>query len=544
MGDITLCTKALKDYYRSLISSNIEVSGKFFNAKKMQHFPLLLDEWNSSLTRNEFVYDIIFDITEKPKCKICGNTNKLKNFKEGYRSYCSNKCVNIANSQSEAFADKISESRKVKFNEDYYMEKYKFVKEKDGENFLISGYCVHNDFWINKNRFMKIIANDGELCESCIDEMWPDENNLSLYENKYSNEKGFKCTSPLAWKSLTDNCKEIDAEFSEKRFMFKTGLRERPVCPICAIRKRKYISVYSGYTQTCVNDECVKSSSIPEQEIFKIVKSIYPDAVSRYKIEKEEIDIFIPSINVGIEFNGLYWHSEKFRKYRWHLDKMQKLRGLGIKMFNVWEDDWRKKSDIVLSQILNICKKSTKIHARKTKIVELTKKQADIFIEANHIQGACNSSYRYGLLYNEILVSVMTFGKQRMIFHSNDECEYELLRFCSLKNNVIIGGGSKLFSNFIKVMNPATITSYANYDISNGDVYYALGFKLIDKIYPGYWWCKDGEKFHRSNFMKHKIAISDDDKQKTAPQIMRERGYYRVWNSGNLKFIWNRFIQR
>ena len=57
-----------------------------------------------------------------------------------------------------------------------------------------------------------------------------------------------------------------------------------------------------------------KSTSIPEQAIFYYVKRLYQDAQSRFKVaakngKKYEADIFIPSINVAIEYNGDHWHS-------------------------------------------------------------------------------------------------------------------------------------------------------------------------------------------------------------------------------------------
>ena len=52
-------------------------------------------------------------------------------------------------------------------------------------------------------------------------------------------------------------------------------------------------------------------TSFPEQAIYFYVKKIYPDAVNRCTDvlpNGMEIDIFIPSINVGIEYDGSVWH--------------------------------------------------------------------------------------------------------------------------------------------------------------------------------------------------------------------------------------------
>lgn len=55
----------------------------------------------------------------------------------------------------------------------------------------------------------------------------------------------------------------------------------------------------------------MRTTSFGEQALFYYVKKIFPDAVNRYRIHNIELDVFIPSINTGIEFDGLYWHNTK-----------------------------------------------------------------------------------------------------------------------------------------------------------------------------------------------------------------------------------------
>lgn len=55
-------------------------------------------------------------------------------------------------------------------------------------------------------------------------------------------------------------------------------------------------------------------TSFPEQAIYFYVKAIYSDAINGYTdIFKNgmEIDIFIPSIKVGIEYDGKAWHTKR-----------------------------------------------------------------------------------------------------------------------------------------------------------------------------------------------------------------------------------------
>ena len=57
---------------------------------------------------------------------------------------------------------------------------------------------------------------------------------------------------------------------------------------------------------------CRKESktSFPEQAIFYFVKKFYPDAINGDKHLGKELDIYIPSLKVGIEYDGQKWHTD------------------------------------------------------------------------------------------------------------------------------------------------------------------------------------------------------------------------------------------
>ena len=89
-------------------------------------------------------------------------------------------------------------------------------------------------------------------------------------------------------------------------------------CPICNIRKQ---------------------TSFPEQAIFYYVKQIFPDAISKYKDifeQSMELDIFIPSIKLGIEYDGLIYHNNEATHKR-ELKKYNICRKNGIKLYRIKE---------------------------------------------------------------------------------------------------------------------------------------------------------------------------------------------------------------
>lgn len=180
---------------------------------------------------------------------------------------------------------------------------------------------------------------------------------------------------------------------------------------------------------------------------------------------------------------------------------------------------------------------NARIFARKCKVALIDAKQANDFLESNHIQGSCQSKYRYGLYYNDELVSVMTFGKSR--FSDN---EFELLRFCNKLYTNVIGGASKLFKHFLKDHSEITnIVSYADRRWSIGNLYEKLGFVRCSISEPSYYYITNSNvRQNRMNFQKHKLVAEGFDPNKTEHEIMLERKIYRIYDCGTIKYIFNK----
>ena len=161
------------------------------------------------------------------------------------------------------------------------------------------------------------------------------------------------------------------------------------------------------------------------------------------------------------------------------------------------------------------------------------------FLEENHLQSFSVSKHRYGLYYKNELMQIITFGKLRRAtgrVHKNNS--YELIRSCNKINTVVVGGVSKLFSHFIKKHNPEYILSFANRDFSDGNMYEKIGMQFYDYTDVGYFYSNGSRREHRYNFQKHKLVEMGFDENKTEYEIMSERGYYRIWNTGNLIYEW------
>jgi G:T-mismatch repair DNA endonuclease (very short patch repair protein) len=80
----------------------------------------------------------------------------------------------------------------------------------------------------------------------------------------------------------------------------------------------------------------IKYSKVSKLELslLKMVSKQYPDAIGSYNVDRYICDIFIPSLNLIIEFNGDYWHCNpnKYDKDYYHIIKQKKSK-------DIWEED-------------------------------------------------------------------------------------------------------------------------------------------------------------------------------------------------------------
>ena len=67
-------------------------------------------------------------------------------------------------------------------------------------------------------------------------------------------------------------------------------------------------------------------------------------------------------------------------------------------------------------------------------------------------------------------------------------------------------------------------------------LYINLGFKNISNSLS-YWYVKNQKRYHRFKFRKSELIRMGFDKNKTEAQIMDELNYYRIYDTGQTKWI-------
>lgn len=315
----------------------------------------------------------------------------------------------------------------------------------------------------------------------------------------------------------------------------------------CDLNKDTYNRDYiKGHWDWEVFKNINNKQSKEEIELIDFIKNIYDGEIQtnvREIIDRREIDIYLPSLKIGIEYNGLYWHSEKAGRFKdYHIDKMNKANKVGIRLIQIFSDEWICKQDIVKEKLKSIiCKnKNNNIFARKCKIQEISSKEKDKFLNKYHIQGEDRSKIKLGLYYNDELVAVMTFSKPRISLGGDLSLKdtYELSRYAS--SSYIVGGASKLIEYFKNKYNPIQIYSYSDnrWTDPNNNMYLKIGFIKTKSSSPNYFYTNDFlVRKHRYNFNKFKLKSMGADISKTESEIMKSMGYTRIWDCGSTKYI-------
>lgn len=285
-----------------------------------------------------------------------------------------------------------------------------------------------------------------------------------------------------------------------------------------------------------------------ELEIINFLKTKNINVYPTFKELGFEIDIYLPDFKLGIEFNGLYSHSQyacgKLQYY--HLNKTKLSEKNGIHLIHIFEDEWLKSKEIIKSRILNLIGLlDKKIYARQCTVESLDYQDTKKFLNQNHLQGTITSgNIRLGLFYENELVSAMVLGGlgAEKGYKIKNEGEFELKRFCSKLGYNVIGAANKLLSFFEKEYHPVSVISFANRNwtsLLKKSVYEQMGFTLIKETEPNYWYLVEPDvRSYRFNFTKSKILqmFKDADPNLSEWENMIKLGFDRIWDTGSLKY--------
>ena len=275
------------------------------------------------------------------------------------------------------------------------------------------------------------------------------------------------------------------------------------ICKRCKSTLRKTLQLIE---RDSVCEKCFpNNASKAEREIVKFledklgIKDI--ECNTKRIINPKELDIYIPSKQFAIEYNGLYWHIDNDDKTKMK-DKTLLCKKLGIQLIHIFSDEWILKTELCKSMIKHKLRKSkNRIYARQCSIEEIDSKKARDFFEETHISGNTKCKKAFGLFFKDKLVACMSIRKPRQKTYK--DATIEIARFSSALDTSVVGGFSKLLNAIIiwsKQNSCSNIISYADLRFSDGNVYSRNGFTFIKETGLNYWYTDCKQRFNRFKF--------------------------------------------
>lgn len=346
--------------------------------------------------------------------------------------------------------------------------------------------------------------------------------------------------------SIADRMPELEKEYSlknDKPFSSLSYNSSFIALWECSLGHKWKAAIYQRVNSKTGCPQCSKNGvSKKEQELFDCISSLVDgkytiEQHNRTVLDGKEIDIFIPELNIGIEFNGLFWHGEAQGKTRnYHRDKYLLAKNKGVQLLTIWEDDWDNRKGIILSMLSHKLELNTqkKIYARKTHIKHLPYHKVQVFLDNYHIQGSVQGSFYTGLYDGDnSLVAVAVWRK--------NGTDLYLERYAT--SMTVVGGLGKLLSYVSRhhtQWGVEKIVTFSDNEVSNGGLYEKLGFVLDEELKPDYKYVVGGLKVRKSNYRKKRFSTDPQlyyQSDLSESQLALLNGMDRVWDCGKIRWI-------
>lgn len=523
-------------------------------------------------------------------CPVCGKRTKFQSFTLGYLTYCSSKCANACNDKKDKVAKSwIDRYGGVGYASDKTQEKIKATMlERYGVEYSSQNEAIKQKIIDSETRnFGGVGFASKKITDKFKGTM------LERYGVEWASQSD-EVTERKRIKKISESDNIIG--ITDETFVLKYT---NPECELCQdkrfeISKKTYLARLSRGNELCTilnpTKTIGKGTSDSEQNLFKFIKSIYGGEIiqnDRTALDGMEIDIYLPEINLGFEFNGDYWHLnpriygmddcvfDRNAKDVWEriMRKEYAANKKGITLVVVWENDWFGKCDEVKSHISDFVSyptfspspyyilkefldslparyeelefghfsfkeadiiysnafyfnKSTvhshikseqekrtiyvydfeikdnrkfdilksvighalgltenKIFARKCELWEITNTESRKFLDENSLFGHRDANVVLGLFHNGELVMVYSFGHN----YYGRKDHIEIIRVCTKKNTVVVGGSSKCLKYFMEKC--------------GGDIGGRKIIFYVDRIH------NDGKSLKGFKFLKHEYGV-------------------------------------
>lgn len=280
----------------------------------------------------------------------------------------------------------------------------------------------------------------------------------------------------------------------------------------------------------------LSGTSRAEMAVAEFVKTLVPEVRTHHRQidSRYEFDVTVPERKIAIEFNGLYWHSEKHKTRTYHADKTRAAQEAGWQVIHVWEDDWNLRRPVVekmLARKLGVSQEP-KLNARSLAVKQVSSATSREVLEENHIQGYVPGSVRLALVDAAGAVQAL------MVFRSRGDGVWELSRYATA--SIVRGGFSKLLKAFIRQNQPTKVVSFSDNTVSDGSLYEQLGFTRDADISPDYCYRVGAVREHKFNYRVNRFRTDPNLKFEeglTERELAELNDLDRIYDAGKIRWV-------
>jgi endogenous inhibitor of DNA gyrase (YacG/DUF329 family) len=436
------------------------------------------------------VYHLTTDVV--PKCKGCAGEVSWRKDLHSYSTFCSSKCAH--NDPELKLA--VEQTMLIKHGVKHFSQCTQTKENRKATT--VARYGVTNNFWANK------VPGDVSTQQF-----------LKLNPN---------ATNPKVITLIND------------------GLTQREIGNSLGVSQPRISSLLHHLG---VQTSTLSKTSSTQRQVCAFLRGLGVQVEENVKlIPPYDVDLWLPTLKIAVEVNGVFWHSELAGKDRhYHTNKTSLCENIGVQLIHIFDTEWIRKPEVVQSRLASLIKRSSiRIFARRCTVVSLDRHQTNQFFTRHHLQGDYPSQCNYGLMLDQSIVAAMSFCKSRY----SSTTQYELLRFSNQLNTNVVGGASKLMNAFIVKNSPQSIISYSDRRWGSGGLYKNIGFTKQEDARPNYHYFDRGgdttKLLSRITFQKHKLAakLQHFNPSLTEWENMVANGYDRIWDCGNSVWVWTK----
>lgn len=281
---------------------------------------------------------------------------------------------------------------------------------------------------------------------------------------------------------------------------------------------------------------CPHKTSKAEDTIREYIESLNYEVLASYRDilpGRKEIDIFIPSLNFGVEFNGVYWHSEGGGKKdtQYHFNKWSNCHNLGVELVQIWEDDWVSSPELVLVSLSRrLAAKGNQAPVTNLATRSISKEEAETFLNDNEVGGFKAGTYYHG--------SVDAHGElQSVLVLDRVGSKMDITHYVS---NIDASGDLKeLLQHVTETHGALSFTVTVDNCNGEGSIYRNTGFSEV-KVEPAHYkYLVRGKRISSSEYTAKKFREDPALEWKegfTEIELADLNGLNRIWDAGTTTY--------